>query len=214
MFSTAVDMLKYNAKLLVKANVLAGLAYACLLPIIFSFELLRSWEVARISELYMSLLGMIILTPLAAVDLENGIFELIAVKRWKRGWTFCFRLLIGILLLLIVTVGLLIFMRLRGSSFPFGRFLAGALVTQLFLGLIGISVTHITGNATLGYMFAFSYFFAEWVTKGKYTGDFFLFSLLRGNFLPKYYLLGIIGILLVFNLLLLNRRTSLLKDFT
>ena len=151
--------LKYNSRILLRKNFLVGIAYGLIVPFIFNLS-----HPVMISEVYLSVVGIIFLTQLSEIDKEDGMNELVAVRRKGVYYNFLSRYGLG---LIIITTILAWFM---------------------------------------SYL-SFTYFLFELMTGGDYTGDLYLFSLSRGDFFPKYYLLGMSILLIAFNLVCFKYKT-------
>ncbi|MEC9488620.1 MAG: hypothetical protein UMV23_03965 [Halanaerobium sp.] len=205
-WENSLGLLKYNARIVCRSNVLVSIVYSIILPFFVGYRLLNWVEAARISELLLTLPGIIIMTSLVEVDFSAGMAELVSTKKKDKGSIFLYRILIGLALMAVV-IGLSQgWMLLQGSNFPSWQFFSGTLVTSLFLGLLGITAANLTGNIIAGYLIAFSYYLLEFMSGGRYTGPLYLFSLIKGVYQPKLYFLGGILLLILFNYFLLQRR--------
>lgn len=204
--SDGLGIVRYNSKILCKRHLLAGIVYAALLPLIYSFELLQLMEVVMVSEIPFSLLGALFLPAIVEVDFEDGIGEIISTKPMSKGWILLCRFGIGVLLLGIVTGVLLLYMVIQDSIFDFGRCYVSAMISQIYLGVVGMTIANLLRNVVAGYLTSFSYFFLEFITKGKYTGALYLFSLTKNDLSTKWWLMTITLGLVMVNVILLRRR--------
>lgn len=202
------NLIRYNGKVLFRKEYMAGLIYGFLLFAVLNFRLLTQNQVAVICETYISLFGIIFLTSIVELDFQAGMIELIATKKVGRGVTFGIRFLLVIIVLGIITGSIQAYMLLKGSDFLISQFFFGTMVSEVFLGLIGITVANLTKNVILGYFAGISYFLFEYLTRGHLTKKLYLFSLIRGDLESKYYLLIVIIFLICVNLLLLQRRKT------
>lgn len=208
-FNAGFGIIRYNSKILCTKYLLAGLIYSVLLPIIYSFELLQPKEVAMISEIPFSLLGVLFLTAIVEVDFEDGVGEILSSKQQNKGTILLYRLGISVVILGLLTGLLLLYMAGRGSTFDFGRFLVSASVNQIFLGVLGLTFANLSRNVIVGYLVSMSYFFMEFATKGKYTGELYLFSVNPNHLTSKLWIFGIVVILVGMNYLDLRWRRNL-----
>ena len=193
--------LKYNLKILFRNNFLAGMAYGLVVPFIFNLS-----NSLAISEVYLSPLGIILLTQLPEVDREDGIQELVAVRKKGSYYNFLSRFLLGLILTITMLTWFMGYLTVKGIGYNPVEMFFGTMITALFLGTIGITVSNILKNYVAGYIVSFTYYLFEMMTAGKYTGEFYLFSLTQGKLTPKYYLLGISILLVGFNLFYLSFR--------
>jgi hypothetical protein len=83
--SSAV-FLKYNFKILFSKNFLPGIVYGLIVPFIFNLR-----HPIMISEVYLSVVGIIFVTQLTAIDGEEGMNELVAVRKKGVFYNFLFR---------------------------------------------------------------------------------------------------------------------------
>lgn len=202
------NLIRYNGKILFRKEYLAGLIYGFLLLAVLNFRLLTQNEAAVICETYISHFGIIFLTSIVELDFQAGMIELIAIKKVGRGITFGIRFLLVIIVLGVITGSIQGYMLLKGSDFLISEFFFGTIVSEVFLGLIGITVANLTKNVILGYFAGISYFLFEYLSRGHLTKKLYLFSLIRGDLESKYYLLIVIIFLICVNLLLLQRRKT------
>lgn len=203
-----IGLLKYNGKIFLRKEYLAGLIYLLLLPVIFNFRLLTLDEAAMIGETYFSLFGVIFLTSIIELDFLDGVVELVANKKIQLEKIFFLRLLMMIIVLSIITVSLYGYMLFQGSVFPISELFLGTLITEVFLGLIGVTAANLSRNLILGYLLGISYFFFEYLSQGLYTRKLYLFGLIRGDVESKYYLVLAIFLLVWVNWLILKRRKT------
>jgi hypothetical protein len=157
-----------------------------------------------ISEVYLSPIGIIFLTQLTEIDQGEGMDELIAIREKGIYYNFILRYLIGLFFIGLIIVWFLGYLNTVRAGFKVMELFIATFITSLFLGTLGITIANVTKNYIAGYLVAFTYFLFELMTGGDYTGKLFLFSLSRGQFEPKYYLLGISILLLGTNLIYLK----------
>lgn len=194
--------LKYNLKILFRKNFLAGLVYGLIVPFIFNLA-----HPVMISEVYLSPVGIIFLTQLSEIDGEDGMNELVSVRQKGVHYNLLSRYLMGTIFIAGVISWFLGYLSIQGIGFNFGKLFMGTFITALFLGTLGLTIANILKNYVAGYIVSFTYYLFDFMTGGEYTGDLFLFSLSRGEFFPKYYLLGISILLIGINLVYLKYRT-------
>lgn len=87
----------------------------------------------------------------------------------------------------------------KGSFSPWS-IIFGTWTSAVFLGLLGLTISNVSGNITSGYLIAFAYYLLELITKGKYIKDFYLFSMLQNSFNEKYMILIIIALIFGLNI--------------
>ncbi|MFW6265086.1 MAG: hypothetical protein ACOC3B_03175 [Bacillota bacterium] len=205
--NSALGIIKYNYKIILRTNLLIAIVYALILPFVVNFKLLTQLEVSRISELFISLIGIIILTSLIEVDYEGNIAEIISAKLKHKGTVFTYRLFIALAAMLILISLLYSYMIINDGNFHLLTTLAGTMITGLYLGMLGITAANLSRNLIVGYLISFTYYLVEFSTRGRYTGNFYLFGLETSNFTSKYYLLAFVVLMFIVNIVVLRKRS-------
>jgi hypothetical protein len=188
-------------------NLAAALVIILLTPVFFDLSLLEQSEFVKITELYVSITGIILLTSLRSPEDRDNIGE--AVYHSKLPFAGVFALRIGITLVLLsmlvcsVEAAALFF----NSNFDFFEVAAGSWITSVFCGMLGLTFSSLFGDVTSGYLIAFAYYGFEFFTGGKYTRNFYLFSLLKDSFSEKLRLLAAIAVLFAFNVYYVYKKT-------
>lgn len=211
MVSSKLRLTLYNSRILFNFNVLAALVLTVLAPFIFSFELLSYREVAKLCELYFSILGIVLFAYIGNIENQEQAKELINVRVVPYWTILLIRKLLVLLLTFMLVASILIYGRIRGSVFPFWEMAIGTVITAAYLGSIAYSIANLTNQVSSGYIIAFAYYLLEYSTKGKYTCNMYLFSLMRMEFTPKYYLLAATIMMLIANLIYIHRFKSKLN---
>jgi hypothetical protein len=206
-FRDCLSVIKYNIKILFGLNLLAAIALVVLTPFFFSLKLLSPIEMAKVGELYLSIVGILLFPFLINIEERDNVYELIIIKRTPHVYIFILRLIIFTLITLLMFQGIASLAEFQGSSFITFEFTSGVGISALFLGMIGITVVNLTNELSAGYLSSFAYFVFEWFTKGKYTKDFYLQSLLIGSFNEKYNILALSIVLVIVNLIIINKKS-------
>ena len=198
----------YNIKILANLNMLVAFVLALIVTMIFDLQRLTYQNIAIICELYLSILGILLIPFIANIENVNNTFELTYVRKISYLPIFVLRLLLSFLLLSGLALGIILVAKIQNGNFPFLEILSGTLVSAVYLGLIGLTVANISGNTAAGYLISFAYYAFEYSTKGFYTKDFFIFSLLKNSFSEKYNILMVIVVLLVVNVMMSLRKST------
>lgn len=193
--------LKYNFL----PHFLAAVLLALLTSVLFRVEALDGVKSAYPLEMVLSLTGMICLTPVFLPEQEEGIRDVVRVR--KTGYLavglmrFCYSLF-GVSLIFGVFV---LFMYGRECDVTL-RHLAGGVISAFYLGAAGFAAAGISRNAILGYLVSFLCYVPNFGGAGKgFWANFYLFSMTRGSFQEKYWLLSA-GLALVLLTFLVKRR--------
>jgi hypothetical protein len=157
-------------------------------------------DMAVIGEMYLSILGIILFIYVGDIDNRDNIKEIIFSRKTPHIYIFilrmCIMMVVTFLLISIITIYV---WYNKGTFFPLS-IIFGAWISAVFLGLLGLTISNVTGNISSGYLIAFAYYLLELITKGKYTKNFYLFSLLRYSFNEKYMILAIIAVIFALNI--------------
>lgn len=197
----------YNIKISCSVNFLAAIALIALVPFIFSLRMLGTREIAVIGEMYLSIIGIILFTFIVDIEERDNIKETIFSRKTPYVYIFILRIFILMILAFLLIAIITLYACYNGGSFSIWGITAGIWVSAVFLGLLGLTISNVTGNITSGYIGAFAYYLFELVTKGKYTRSFYLFSLLNNSLNEKYRILIITAIILGFNIACILRKS-------
>ncbi|MBX4261882.1 ABC transporter permease [Clostridium estertheticum] len=192
---------KVNLRIAFRNNILFSIAILISTPIIFSITNLDFSMAAKICEQFTVMIGVVILVPIFTPEEDRNIKETINAKAISPMFVYIIRILIAVILiisLIALFVNILIYL---GGTFTSGRLIMGTFVSALFLGGLGLFVASLTENISIGYMIPIVYFVFDIMTKGKYTKNLFLFSLMNNSFKEKYYLLIAAVVLIILSLL-------------
>jgi len=156
---------------------------------------------ARICEQFVAIIGVVILVPIFTTEEDENIKETINAKVISPIFVYIIRILISIILIVSIIalfVNTLIYL---DGTFTSGRLIMGTVSSALFLGGLGLFVASLTQNVGIGYMISIVYFVFDMMTKGKYTKNLFLFSLMNNSIKEKYYLFVAAVVLIILSLL-------------
>ena len=161
-------------------------------------------------ETVVSLCGAVLLAPLYVPEYQPGVSEAAEAKAMGYTGVLLVRLAVAVLLLLAVTSGYTLLLALAGSNVPLVSIAAGSFASGLALGASGLLVCGISGNPVLGCLGALLYY-ALCLNPGtaRLLGRFYLFSMTRGSFTEKYWLLALGALLIAASLLLRSLRARL-----
>lgn len=200
--------IKYNIKLLFNLNSLAAILYVILVLMISSIRLLDYKALAVIGEQYFSIIGIILVPYLLTIEDKDNIKEVICCRKTAYANTIFLRIFIVMFSMLLIIFSIMIYAKLQGCSFKLWELTLGTWITAAFLGMIGFTVANLSHNISAAYLVSFGYYFIEYVTKGKYTKDLYLFSLTKGILSNgKLIILLITFTLMIVNLLIINKRS-------
>ncbi|MBW9153716.1 ABC transporter permease [Clostridium estertheticum] len=192
---------KVNLRIAFQNNILFSIAILISTPIIFSITNLDFSMAAKICEQFIVMIGVVILVPIFTPEEDGNIKETINAKAISFVFVYIIRILIAVILLLSLIALFVNILICLGGTFTSGRLIMGTFVSALFLGGLGLFVASLTENVSIGYMIPIVYFVFDIMTKGIYTKNLFLFSLMNNSFKEKYYLLVAAVVLIILSLL-------------
>ncbi len=160
-------------------HMLATLALAFLTPVVFETSSLNKTLAAQPLEMFLSLAGALLLTPVFLPEQDENIRDLIRSKRTDYLAVCALRMAYSSVALAVLIGGFTVFMRACESAVGWQHFF-GAFVSAFFLGSLGFAGAGVSGNVTVGYMVAMIYYIANFALKEK-LGDFYLFSMSAGD---------------------------------
>ncbi len=184
-------MLWYNLKLLPWINLVICILSILAIQIFFSLKRVDFNVMANIGELFVSLTGIILLPGLAFVEENSDAKEIIFSKAVSPVVPSVIRMVYSTILLLLCVLIFVETAVIQGSVFDEFAIITGVFISALVLGSSGYITGCITGNIALAYLIPFAWYGFEFFTRGKHTGNFYLFSLQKGYLADeKWVLLG------------------------
>lgn len=181
---------KVNLKYQLWPHALAALLLCVISPLLMGVENLDSQQTAKIIDVYLCLLGIILLVPVFWGDDDHNIRDLCASKMEPMFFVHLIRLLESFILLVALLVGYLLFLKSRNCCFAFDAYLFGAVANCLFLGGLGVAIYGISDLMPVAYMIPILYYILCFGLGGKHLGKFYLFSLSYEGSKDKIYLLA------------------------
>ena len=173
----------------------AALLFSLLAPVIMGMEALNQYQAGQILDVYFSLLGIVLLTPLFMPEQNKDIRDLLASREYPLRNIQLLRLLQAVVILAVLNLLVLFQMKLGECTIPFGTYFCCAMANCVFLGGLGIFAYGITDHLVIAYMIPVFYYICCYGAGQKYLGKFYLFSLMTGDLENKIWL-GTAGILL------------------
>ncbi len=170
-------------------------------PLIMGTKNLEATKVAAIYELYLSLLGIILITPIFLPELNKEILQLISTKVIHPVKVWVIRLIYSVFIYLLFLLLYGEYLRLGNSDITL-KIVIGGFANGLFLGGLGMLSIAIFYNIAIGYMIPMIYFITA-MGLGDKLGIVSLFTMRMNDFTPKPYL-AIFGLLLILASLIIS----------
>ena len=182
--------LRHNSLL----SIVAAVMLCLITPLLIGTANLDQNSAAMPLEMFVSLIGIVLLTPVFQPEQNEEIHDLVSSKHCSTEKVYLIRTLytvgvVGLLICLFV-----VYMQTQGSDVTM-ILVFGAAANAIFLGSMGMLVSALTGNTVIGYMPPFLYYALN-IGMGPKLGNFYLFSMTVGNFRVKIWLLAA-GVLMI-----------------
>lgn len=194
------------AKINLRHNSLLSIAAAvmlCLLtPLLIGTANLDRNSAAMPLEMFVSLIGIILLTPVFQPEQKEEIHDLVSSKHCSTEKVYLIRTLYSVVVVVLLICLFAVYMKIQGSDVTMIQ-MFGTVANAIFLGSMGMLISAMTGNTVIGYMPPFLYYVLN-IGMGPKLGSFYLFSMVLGNYRAKIWLL-VAGVLMIMVSLFLTR---------
>lgn len=177
-----------------------------LTPVIFGISCLDEKAATVPLEMFVSLTGIILLTPIFLPEQSDDISDVVRSKYTSHLTVWMIRVIYSLTALVILIFGFTLIMRICGSEVTIMNAL-GALFTAVFLGSLGLFSSGVSRNIAVGYMVPMLYYVVNFAGGNK-LGNFYLFSMAQGSFNEKYWLLSGSILVTVILFVILKQRES------
>lgn len=195
----AVINLKYN----LLPYLLAAFVVCLVAPLFMGIRNLDFFQSAKVIEMYLIFLGMIVFPPVFQPDVDREMSDVIRTKREPVVTSYIIRILESFFVAFIFGVIFLCCMKSGNCEFPFGYGIAAFVSDICFIGGIELVVFSFSGNPVLAYMVAILYYIAN-IGLGPKLGVLYLFSMQTGK--PADKLVLLVGGILCMVLAIWRRR--------
>lgn len=181
---------KMNLKHNIMIHVLAAAAILALSPLVIGVSNLEAADTAKVLEMYVALVGIILLPPIFLPEQDKNLRDLIYSKYVNAAAVYTVRI-IEALLLLAAFLGIYMWMlRYNNCQMDFWRYYGGTMAEILFLGGLGVFFYGLFDNLVIGYMIPLFYYIAAIGAGARYLKMFYPFSMAGGSYEEKVYLLA------------------------
>lgn len=171
-------------------------------PLIFGINDLESAEAARLLEQYTAIIGIFLLTPIFRPEGQKDIREVIESKYTPQTGIYLVRILMAVLTMAAYILIFILWLKANNSTLPVVRYAFGTFATAFFLGSLGLLAYGISDQIILGYMAPFIYILFNVFTGSRYVQNLYLYSLRKGSFQEKYWLLASAILMVVLTLVI------------
>lgn len=197
---------KVNLKHNIPVHLLVCLVVMCLSPFLMGVSNLEAADTAKVLEMYVALIGIILIPPVFLPEQNQEIRDLTYSKYMNSAKVYGIRLL-GNAVILAIFLGGYVWMLVQNEChFPVAKYYLGAYAGMLFFGALGLFCYGLSNNIIIGYMVPIFYYIAAVGSGAKYLKNFYPFSMMKNSFGEKGYLLGAAVVLAVGGIWLRCRR--------
>lgn len=166
-------------------HLLITLLFCCLSGFFVSFRNLTPEQSAKVMEMYVIFVGILLFTPLFLPEQNREIWLLEKSKKTSLWQLYLVRILEALVMLAVLVTVFIGILSLGNSQFEIGKLWLGSFIEMLYLGSLGFFVSGISNQVVLGYMVSILYFMGN-IGGSKYFGKLALFQMMKGDytFLP------------------------------
>lgn len=180
-------------------------------PLFMGIENLPETSVAKIMEVYLSLIGLILLVPTFLPDMNKDIRDLIYSKKEPAAVLHCIRVLEAVAVMVMIGILFLSLLKAGNCQFHFKTMFYTLMANGLFLGGMGMLVFAFFEQPVFSYMIPMVYYVVNYGAGRKQLGKFWLFSMQGGSIEEKHYLISagllfIVGAIIIRKLKNMRRR--------
>ena len=166
------------------------IAALCILlasPIFFSLSHLDSILSAQPLEVYVPLIGIVLMTPVFLPEQNESIYDVVRSKKTDHNIICIMRLLCSVVIAAVMIGAYVLYMKHCNSQVTVKHFI-GSSATAFALGSVGFLFAGVSRNVIIGYMASIIYYILN-LTLGSKLGYLYLFSMMHGSFAEKKWLL-------------------------
>lgn len=183
-----------------KHNILLHLLVCVLLlglsPLLMGVANLGQQDTAKVLEMYVALIGIVMLVPIFLPEQDQNIRDLVYTKYMKSQLVYKLRILGNVLILMIFLAFYIVMLEKNNCEFPVVKYYFGTLAEMLFLGGMGLFFYGLTDNLVIGYMIPIFYYIVAIGSGAKYLKLFYPFSMVMGSYDEKVWLF-LAGVVLI-----------------
>lgn len=198
---------KTNLKHNIPLHLLACLLLLALSPLLMGVSNLSAGDTARTLEMYVALIGIVLLPPVFSPEQSKDVRELVSSKYTRGSSVYLLRLAGNALILAALLLCYVLFLKANNCNFPAVHYFLGTFAESLFLGGLGLFFYGLSDQLVVGYMAPLLYYIIAIGSGSKYLKLLYPFSMTIGSYKEKYALFAAAVTLLAAGIVLRCRRT-------
>ena len=200
--SIAVSNLRHNFL----PHFILSVLLLLLTPFVFGTANVDAKTAAVPLEMFVSLIGIILLTPVFLPEQSGSIRDVVESKATASVFVYSIRIGIALLSMLALIAAFVLYMKGNGCTVSLVSAVFGTFSSSIFLGALGLFIYGISDTLIVGYMAPMVYYMLNLFGGKKYFGKLYLFSMSSGNMSDKYWLISV-GIVLILSVLLIKSKS-------
>lgn len=197
---------KINLKHNVPLHVLVCVVILALSPFLMGVSNLGPQDTAKVLEMYVALIGIVLLTPVFLPEQSKEIRDLVSSKYTKSSSVYLIRLTGNGLILAICLGCYILLLKSNHCDFPALHYFLGTYAEMLFFGGLGIFCYGLCDNLVIGYMMPILYYITAMGSGSKYLKKLYPFSMVAGSYEEKIVLFAAAVLLIAVGIALRCRR--------
>lgn len=146
-----------------------------------SFRNLSPEQAAKVMEMFVIFVGILLFTPLFMPEQNREIWLLEKSKKMSLWKLYLIRIFQAVIILAVIVTVFIAILHAGNSEFQTGKLWLGSFFEISFLGSVGFCISGITNQVVLGYMASVLYFICN-IGGSKYFGKLALFQMMKGEF--------------------------------
>lgn len=197
---------KENLKHNVWQHSLVCIVLLLLSPLVLGIENLTAVDTAKVLEMYIALIGIILLTPIFLPEQNKDLRDLVYSKYVKASAVYFVRVVEAALILIVlvgVYMGVLYY---NNCDMEAWKYFFGTLAGMMFFGGMGLFFYGLLDNLVVGYMVPIFYYIVAMGSGAKYLKVFYPFAMTAGSYKEKCYMAVAAVVLIIAGLALRCKR--------
>ena len=193
---------------------LLAAVYLLTIPLVRDIANLDKVHSAECLEQSVILIGIFLMVPLNVPEQSKAIQEVIyarSISHWK---ILLLRFVMSIVLLIMMICLFAGIMIWKNCTFPFTAYVMGTVISAMALGSLGLAVSIWSNSGVAGYLASAGYFLLNSMGSVSDGSIFYLFSMGKGNYMIKLYLLGWSLLVVVISLIYVEKKRDCIKRLT
>lgn len=170
--------------------------YLLIIPLFRGISNLDQTYVVECLGQSVSLVGIILITPVLKPEQNRIIYELMYLKQYAK--CIFIRLVFSLIIIFVEITVFISVMLLLNCTFEYVQALVGTFISAMTLGVIGFLSYSISNNIIMGYIVSAGFYLYNFLTITHNKQGFHLFATISGDSCAKcfFFILSIVGMLI------------------